>query len=167
MDDATPPPLNYEALLREALLGLVRRALNHASEHGLPGEQHFFISFETQAPGVRVPRHLALLHPKEMTIVLQHQFWNLEVDDDAFSVTLRFNGSPAALTVPFAALTGFADPSVPFGLRLRELDGAEETPQAQPEAADLKPGVETQPAASAQQPKSGSVVDIAAFRKRE
>ncbi len=164
MDAATPPPLDYDALLREALLGLVRRALRHASEYGLSGEQHFYISFETKAPGVLLPRHLAQLHPKEMTIILQHQFWDLEIDDDAFSVTLRFNGAPATLTVPFAAVTGFADPSVPFGLRLRELVGAEAAPPA--ESPSIAPA-EPQPAAATHQAKGGSVVDIAAFRRRD
>jgi hypothetical protein len=100
-----------------------------------------------------------------MTIVLQHQFWNLMIDEDAFSVTLRFGAAPTTLTVPFAALTGFADPSVPFGLRLRELAGeAEASPAAAP-SAPVAPE-QGEPVVAAPQGK-GAVVDIAAFRKRD
>lgn len=114
---APSPALDYLRMVHEALRDVPRQALARVAEEGLPGEHHFVLAFKTREPGVRVPAFLRDLHPEEMTVVLQQQFWDLEVDREAFSVTLAFGGARHRITVPFAALTAFADPSVPFGLR--------------------------------------------------
>lgn len=111
--------LPYEQWLDEGLRGVIRRALSYAAEHGLPGQHHFYISFATAAADVEVPPEVRARYPSEMTIVLQHQFWDLVVEEDAFAVTLKFQGRSNRLKVPFAAVTAFGDPSVNFGLQLR------------------------------------------------
>jgi hypothetical protein len=164
-DEAAAAGIDYRALLQDALVGVVRSVLRQAATEGLPGEHHFYLSFRTDAPGVDVAPRLAKQHPQEMTIVLQRQYWNLQVDDDAVSVTLKFGGAPERLVIPFAALTSFVDPSVPFGLRLQALVLPES------DAADA-PSVAPQPdevaaAAASASHTSGTVVDFAAFRKRD
>ena len=119
------PAFDYPALMRAALVGVVRTVLARAAEEGLPGEHHFYLTFGTGDAGVEVPPSLRRQFPGEMTIVLQHQFWNLAVDDAGFSVTLRFSGRPERLVVPWPALRAFVDPSVEFGFRLQP---AEESP---------------------------------------
>ncbi len=109
--------LKYDRMVEGALLGVVQEALKLAASEGLPGEHHFFLTFRTQAPGVELEDSLQAQYPEEMTIILQHQFWDLFVDDDRFGVTLSFNNRPHNLVVPFAALTSFVDPSVKFGLQ--------------------------------------------------
>jgi uncharacterized protein len=109
---------DYASLFAAALRGVVREVLRVVASEGLVGEQHLYLSFRTSAPGLELPAHLQKQFPKEMTIVLQNQFWGLTVQDEAFSVQLRFGGQLEQLRVPFAALVAFADPSVPFGLRL-------------------------------------------------
>lgn len=108
--------IDYPALLRDAGRQVVRRVLARVAEEGLPGEHHFYLSFDTTHPGVEMAPGLRRHHPQNMTIVLQHQFWELTVDDEAFSVTLRFGGRYEPLRVPYAALTAFLDPSAEFGL---------------------------------------------------
>lgn len=129
---ADPPSFDYAALLHTALRGMVRDVLARVARDGLPGEHHFYLTFRTDAPGVAMPEPLRRKHPEEMTIVLQHQFSGLDVGEEAFSVTLRFGGVPARLTIPFEALTAFVDPSVSFGVRLateeRVVTGDEEPP---------------------------------------
>ena len=162
-DEATAPGIDYRALLQDALIGVVRSVLRQVALDGLPGEHHFLLSFRTDAPGVEMAPRLARHHPQEMTIVLQHQYWNLQVDDTTVGVTLKFSGSPERLVIPFAALTAFVDPSVPFGLRLQALA---ETDAAQPEASPREAeAVEAAGAVAARE--TGTVVDFAAFRKRE
>jgi len=109
--------IDYQAMMQSALQGVVRDLLEHVAEEGLPGAHHFYIGFRTGDPGVSLPQHLRNRYPREMTIVLQNQFSGLQVGEGEFSVTVRFSGKPTALTVPFASLTSFVDPSVPFGLR--------------------------------------------------
>lgn len=109
--------IRYDVMVQQALIGVVRKILQDAAKHGLPGEHHFYISFRTDAPGARVSSRLKEKHPEEMTIVLQHQFWDLLVTDHAFEVGLSFGGVPERLLVPFEAMTGFFDPSVQFGLK--------------------------------------------------
>ncbi len=109
--------LRYEAMVEGALRGVVRQALEVASSQGLPGEHHFYITFRTDAPGVTIPARLKERYPTEMTIVIQYQFWNLEVGEDSFGVTLSFNDKKERLSIPLAAVTAFADPSVRFGLQ--------------------------------------------------
>jgi hypothetical protein len=109
--------IRYDVMVQQALIGVVRKILQDAAKHGLPGEHHFYVSFRTDAPGARVSSRLKEKHPEEMTIVLQHQFWDLLVTDHAFEVGLSFGGVPERLLVPFEAMTGFFDPSVQFGLK--------------------------------------------------
>ena len=109
--------IRYDVLAQEALRGVVRRVLIEAGKDGLPGEHHFFIAFDTRHPGVRISDRLREKHPEEMTIVLQHQFWDLNVTEHTFEVGLSFGNVPERLLVPFEALKGFFDPSVQFGLQ--------------------------------------------------
>lgn len=115
---------DYPRLLRGAAEALVRRVVTQAAEEGLPGEHHFYLTFRTRRPGVEVPASLLSRYPETMTVVLQHQYSGLEVDDEGFAVTLRFGGSWERIRVPFAALTAFLDPSVPFGLDLEQFEAA-------------------------------------------
>ena len=116
--------LKYNQMVEDALRSVVGRALSHAAERGLSGDHHFYITFLTDHPGVAMPDHLRGHYPSEMTIVLQHQFWGLEVGPEAFGVTLSFANQPERLTVPYAAVTAFADPSVRFGLQFDVGTGA-------------------------------------------
>ncbi|HEX3553480.1 MAG TPA: ClpXP protease specificity-enhancing factor SspB [Thermoanaerobaculia bacterium] len=130
-----PDKIDYPAILQEALRDAVRRILEQVSEHGLPGEHHFYVGFRTRSPGVEVPRFLREQYPEEVTIILQNQFWGLEVGPESFSVLLSFGGSRQRLVVPFAALTAFADPSADFGLRFQAVGAAEAAVEPKPEAA--------------------------------
>src|SRR5262245_36823719 len=120
--------IRYDLLAQDALRGVVKRVLADAARDGLPGEHHFYISFKTQHPGVRLSQRLAEKYPDEITIVLQHQFWDLSVGDNGFEVGLSFGNAPEKLVVPFEAVSGFFDPSVQFGLKFEvaEPDDAEE-----------------------------------------
>ena len=113
--------IRYDLLAQEALRGLVRGVLVDAARKGLPGEHHFFISFDTRADGVRISARLREQYPDEMTIVLQHQFWDLKVGEEIFEVGLSFNGVPEKLVVPFAAIKSFVDPSVQFALQFERV----------------------------------------------
>jgi hypothetical protein len=113
----------YESLVDEALRGVVRRVLTHAAERGLPGTHHFYISFRTTEPGVEMPEYLRAKYADEMTIVLQHQYWGLEVTDQHFEVTVSFNKRNERIKVPFTALSAFVDPSVRFGLQFEKRSG--------------------------------------------
>lgn len=124
--------IRYDLLAQEALRGVVRRVLVDAARDGLPGDHHFYISFDTRAPGVRLSTRMREKYPEEMTIVLQHQFWDLNVTEHAFEVGLSFGGVPERLLVPFTALKGFFDPSVKFGLQF-EIAEAEATEEPAPE----------------------------------
>jgi uncharacterized protein len=114
--------IRYDILAQEALRGIVRTVLADAAKNGLPGEHHFYITFDTCADGVRLSPRMLAQYPKEMTIVLQHQFWDLVMMEDGFEVGLSFGGIAERLTVPFAAIKGFFDPSVQFGLQFEEID---------------------------------------------
>jgi len=116
--------IRYDVLTREALRGVLRRVLTDAAAHGLPGEHHFFITFLSTAEGVKLSPRLLAQYPDEMTIILQHQFWDLVVHDDRFEVGLSFGGIPERLVVPFAAIKSFFDPSVQFGLQFETADAA-------------------------------------------
>lgn len=120
--------IDYETLaleaMQEANRGLVRSVLTKVGASGLAGDHHFYVAFNTQAPGVIISKRLKEKYPQEMTIVLQHRFWDLEVTDERFSVKLTFDGIPERLVVPFKALKVFYDPSVPFGLQFEESEMA-------------------------------------------
>src|SRR3954451_10716155 len=122
---------HYETMIDRALRGVVREALERASREGLRGAHYFYIGFATDMPGVSIPESLRARFPEEMTIVLQHQFWDLEVGQDGFSVTLSFQKQPERLTIPFAAVRSFADPSVNFALEF----APSEPPDAAPAPA--------------------------------
>ncbi len=115
--------IRYDVLARDALRGVLRRVLNDAAAHGLPGEHHFFITFLSQADGVKLSPRLLAQYPEEMTIILQHQFWDLVVSEDRFEVGLSFGGIPERLVVPFSAIKSFFDPSVQFGLQFEPSEG--------------------------------------------
>jgi len=120
--------IRYDVLARDALRGVLRRVLTDAAEHGLPGEHHFFITFLSTADGVKLSPRLLAQYPEEMTIILQHQFWDLVVTEDRFEVGLSFGGIPERLVVPFAAIKSFLDPSVEFGLQFEPSDAVAEVP---------------------------------------
>ncbi len=123
--------IRYDLLAQDALRSVVRRVLADAAKNGLPGDHHFYISFDTRDPGARISSRLMAQYPEEMTIVLQHQFWDLAVHEHAFEVSLSFNGISERLQIPFTAIKGFFDPSVQFGLQFQsEADGSGEQPAA-------------------------------------
>ena len=130
--------IDYPAILQEALRGAVRQILAQVAENGLPGDHFFYIEIRTDHPGVEVPRFLRDMYPEEMRIVLQNQFWDLAVDEEAFSVVLSFNATRHRLIVPFAALTAFVDPSVQFAVRFEPI-GAKSAARAHPGPEALPP----------------------------
>ena len=157
-------PLPYDHWVEDAFRDVIRRALVHAAEKGLPGEHHFYVSFRTTEAGVRISKPLKAQYPETMTIVLQHKFEDLAVDDEGFSVTLRFGGKPERLRVPFATVTSFNDPSVNFGIQLR-VTGAANTDEATPPVAgDGKQ--DTASAESGAEAPAKKVVALDAFRKK-
>src|ERR1700733_6501508 len=119
--------IRYDVLARDALRGVLRRVLTDAAEHGLPGEHHFFITFLSTAEGVKLSPRLLAQYPEEMTVILQHQFWDLTVSEDRFEVGLSFGGIPERLVVPFSSIKSFFDPSAQFGLQFEPSDAAPET----------------------------------------
>ncbi len=158
--------LKYDEMVETALRGVVREALSRAAEHGLPGNHHFYVTFKTQAVGVEVPDYLREKYPDDMTVVIEHQFWDLTVGEDTFSVTLSFKNRPERLTIPLGAITAFADPSVKWGLQFQETakpgDASKPRLPAKPPAL---PAAESKPAAS-EEKKPGEVVALDAFRKK-
>jgi hypothetical protein len=143
---------HYDALVDDALRGVVRRVLRQVADKGLPGSHHFYISFRSTDPGVRLPDYLRAKYPEEMTIVLQHQYWDLILAEDFFEVTVSFNKQQERIKVPFAALSAFVDPSVRFGLQFDRKDkGAVpgEKPAAPAAAATPLPAPEKRPSLGA------------------
>jgi hypothetical protein len=138
--------IRYDLLAQEALRGVVRRVLEDVTRTGVPGEHHFYISFNTEFPGVRISPRLREKYPEEMTVILQHQFWDLIVTEHGFEVGLSFSNVPEKLHVPFDAITGFFDPSVKFGLKFEPLNQqqAEEKP-AKPAQRDMPRGAASEP----------------------
>ena len=136
MSDETPESLiPYDEIVQDALRAVVGRVLGEVEQTGaLPGEHHFYITFKTRMPGVSIPKHLMERFPDEMTIVLQHRFWDLKVEDESFSVGLSFGGVPSTLHVPFAAVTQFHDPAVEFALTFHA--SADDAPQEEHEEAE-------------------------------
>ena len=185
--------IRYDLLTQQALRGVVHSVLTDTAKKGLPGDHHFYISFDTRADGVHMSDRLRAQYPEEMTIILQHQFWDLKVDEEEFEVGLSFGGVPEKLTVPFEAINGFFDPSVQFGLQFEEVIEGEERPApanvqeplaatnkkkrlpAAPAAAPAATGTETPapPAPAGKREKSekpaaggGEVVRLDRFRKK-
>jgi hypothetical protein len=165
--------LQYSVMVEAALRAVVRQALAEVAQNGLPGSHHFYITFRTSHPGVQVPDYLKARYPSEMTIVLQFQFYDLKVDDTAFSVTLTFNNTPERLVIPIRAITVFADPSVNFVLPFQATEATIEekpAPAAKPAGQIAK---ETPDHAEAPEPpakddgdKGAQVVSLDKFRKK-
>lgn len=167
--------IRYDVLARDALRGVLRQVLTDAAEHGLPGEHHFFITFLSKADGVKISPRLLAQYPEEMTIILQHQFWDLIVADDRFEVGLSFGGIPERLVVPFSAIKSFFDPSVQFGLQFEsgETDAsatnlpAVPSPSAVTAPAAPAPPVAAEPVDEPAKPSEGAeVVRLDRFRKK-
>jgi uncharacterized protein len=154
----------YEKMVERALRGVVREALERAAGEGLRGQHHFYIGFATDAEGVTIPETLRSRYPQEMTIVLQHQYWDLEVGNDSFSVTLSFQKQLERLVVPFAAVRSFADPSVNFALEFAMPESGEAKAAGVPAPIAAVP----QPVADKPAPEKGTaeVVTLDSFRKR-
>ena len=161
--------IRYDVLARDALRGVLRQVLKDAAEHGLPGEHHFYITFVSTAEGVKISPRLLSQYPQEMTIILQHQFWDLVVTDDRFEVGLSFNGIPERLVIPFSSIKSFFDPSVQFGL---QFEANEETASAP--SAEIVPAPVAEPTSqeaesadeSAKQGEGAEVVRLDRFRKK-
>ncbi|MBI0534239.1 hypothetical protein D9599_01450 [Roseomonas sp. KE2513] len=172
MSEQAPPPeslLPYDRWTEEAMRNVALRALEFAARNGLPGEHHFYLTFRTDHPETRVPGHLKARYPQEMTIVLQHQFWDLKVDraEAKVSVGLSFGGVASTLVIPFAALVAFWDPHVRVGLRFGETGAADGEAEALPdmsEEEDEAPAPAEPPAAKPDTP--AQVVSLDAFRRR-
>ncbi len=166
--------IRYDILAQDALRGVVRKVLGEVAKTGLPGAHHFYVKFATRAPGVRISSRLLKEYPEEMTIILQHQYWELTVTEHAFEVGLSFHGTAERLLVPFTALRGFFDPSVQFGLTF-EMGG--QAAAAPPAPAQPVPVTEARPtlaivpepepdAEEAQPARDAQVVSLDAFRKK-
>ena len=180
--------IRYDILAQAALRGVVRTVLADAAKNGLPGEHYFKITFRTAAPGVRLSERMRAQYPEAMTVVLQHQFWDLAVRDEAFEVGLSFGGVPERLAIPFDAVTAFLDPAVQFGFQFEtietqtadESNAAAET-TAQPARATSRPAAVQEPAGALPAPTppeqtpsgpdtgagaGGQVVRLDRFRKK-
>jgi hypothetical protein len=160
--------IRYDLLVQDALRSVIRTVLTDVAANGLPGDHHFFVTFDTRVDGVRVPARLKASYPEEMMIALQHQFWELAVDDNGFDVVLEFGGLPERLRIPFRSLTAFVDPSVQFGLQFAP---GIETEGAGPEAAagQAQPAPAESASTPPEQPKdegSAEVVRLDRFRKK-
>lgn len=171
--------IRYDVLARDALRGVLHKVLSDAAAHGLPGEHHFFITFLSKAEGVELSPRLLVQYPDEMTIILQHQFWDLVVLEDRFEVGLSFGGIPERLVVPFTAIKSFFDPSVQFGLQFEPADGAASeaaspklpaAPATSALAAPVAPTAEPAAGEKAEEPAKSSegaeVVRLDRFRKK-
>jgi uncharacterized protein len=170
--------IRYDVRVQAALRGMVRDVLAEAITKGLPGEHHFFITFDTGADGVQLSERMRAQYPEEMTIVLQHQFWDLKVTTESFEVGLSFGGVPERLHIPFAAIKVFSDPSVQFTLQFETLtasvdEAEDEAPQPEPKSTRRKPARTSVPATSSEPPpdkpdgKGGAeVVRLDRFRKK-
>lgn len=173
-----PTVLDYDRMVEDALKDVLVQALRMTEQHGLPGEHYFYITFRTDCPDVEIPERLRRDHPDEMTIILQHQFWDLEVDGtESFSVTLSFNNIDERIVVPFAAVTAFADPYAKFGLQFQfQANGGETAPLSS--ATDEQPFLDADDAETAsdlegEDPETDDdeddaekVVTLDAFRKK-
>jgi len=188
-----PDQIRYDLLTQKALRSVVRSVLTDAAKKGLPGDHHFYIGFDTHAPGVKLSERLRTQYPEQMTIILQHQYWDLSVSETGFEVGLSFGGIPEKLTVPFEAINSFFDPSVQFGLQFEEIGegqdphtapanaqdkGSEKKPRPAPRlpsAVAPKPVPATAPPVAAVEPQpvkeprpagGGEVVRLDRFRKK-
>lgn len=151
--------IRYDLLVERALRGVIRQALDQVAVNGLPGDHHFYITFDTHNPQVNIPPFLRAQYKDEMTIVLQHQFYGLETDEEKFTVTLSFNGKHERLVVPFAAITTFADPAVNFALQLQTIGGGEDDEEEEGSIGN------DDDADAVEEPR-GQVISMDSFRKK-
>lgn len=163
--------IRYDVLARDALRGVLRQVLSDVAQNGLPGEHHFFITFQSKADGVKLSPRLLAQYPEEMTVILQHQFWDLVVTDDRFEVGLSFGGIPERLVVPFSAIKSFFDPSVQFGMKFEADEAADEPEDAMSVSeSPAEPPVPAAEEAADAPPKSAEggaeVVRLDRFRKK-
>jgi uncharacterized protein len=162
--------IRYDVLARDALRGVLRRVLTDAAEHGLPGDHHFFITFVSTADGVKLSPRLLAQYPEEMTVILQHQFWDLVVTEERFEVGLSFGGIPERLVIPFSAIKSFFDPSVQFGLQFETSDAApaaDENETAALPATSALPVPTNEETTEPEKPSEGAeVVRLDRFRKK-
>jgi hypothetical protein len=160
--------IRYDVLARDALRGVLRRVLTDAAEHGLPGDHHFFITFLSTAEGVKLSPRLLAQYPEEMTVILQHQFWDLTVTEDRFEVGLSFGGIAERLVVPFNSIKSFFDPSVQFGLQFEPADApAASLPAVPAPAAPTAPTPAVENEDEPAKPSEGAeVVRLDRFRKK-
>lgn len=149
--------IDYGNLMHSAMRGLIQRVLQEVADHGLPGQHHFFITFDTMHPDVEIADWLSDRYPDEMTVVMQHWFDNLNVGDEGFTVTLNFGDSPEPLYIPYDAIKTFVDPSVEFGLRFETQDDEDEVPEAEMEEDAVDPGEQTV--------RDAEIVSLDKFRK--
>ena len=157
--------IGYEELTQAAMRGVVREALRQTASNGAaPGEHHFYVSFRTKAPGVKMAEHLVERFPDEMTIVIQHQFWDLEIFDGHFEIILKFNSVPQHLSIPYAAMTRFVDPAVNFGLSFERNDSATGQDVVAPAAS--APADDSTPKKASGDESASTVVSIDAFRRK-
>src|SRR5271165_6661502 len=158
--------LPYERWIANALRHVVVQAIEHVAKHGLPGGHHFYISFRTTFPGVVIPTRLRAQYPEEMTIVLQHQFWDLKLDHEAraISVGLSFGGVPSTLVIPLDALVSFADPQIRYALRFDPVEPEAKVPALAAVPDDPEP--ETEVTRDADAAPTPQVVSLDAFRRR-
>ncbi len=158
--------IGYEALTQAAMRGVVREALRQAAKGSAPpGDHHFYVTFRTKAPGVKIPDHLIEQFPEEMTIVIQHQYWDLEVHDGHFEIILKFNRVPQHLSIPYVAMTRFVDPAVNFGVSFEKgesLKADASVVAPAPDAAET----ETDAAAENDGAEGETVVSLDAFRRK-
>ena len=185
-DNDDNDPIRYDRWIEDALRSVISQALSYTAENGLVGGHHFYITFRTNTDLVTMPDFLKAQHSEEMTIVIQHQYESLRVEEEGFFTTLRFNGKPENLYIPFSEITGFTDPSVNFGLQLKtaeldeELDEMEDFP-FEPAAAEQDyepteptplvsgngtPHAETRKEEDSGEQKTGEVIALDAFRKK-
>ncbi|MGN0933114.1 SspB family protein [Falsigemmobacter intermedius] len=153
--------IEYGNLMHQAMRGLIRQVLTDVRQHGLPGEHHFFITFDTTHPDVQLADWLRARYPDEMTIVIQHWFENLEVDEEGFTITLNFGNQPEPMRIPFDALRTFVDPSVEFGLRFEAHEDEFDEEEENEEDGDDEPT----PPPAAPSPGGAEVVQLNRFRK--
>ena len=153
----------YDMMVQEALRSVVRQSLTQVCKDGFRGEHHFYITFKTQAPNVALPDFLHQQYPEEMTIVLQHQFWNLQVNEEYFEVELSFNDKRENLVIPFGAITGFADPSAKFDLQFDEVTNTDLIPD---EEISANKTATTMKNLTDKSEKSGEVISLDQFRKK-
>ena len=157
--------IGYEALTQAAMRGVVREAMRQAAKGSAPpGDHHFYVTFRTKAPGVKIPDHLIEQFPDEMTIVIQHQYWDLEVHDGHFEIVLKFNRVPQHLSIPYVAMTRFVDPAVNFGVSFEKAAAGEEATLVDP--ALQKDDTENNDGSSSADEAADTVVSLDAFRRK-